>query len=362
MLEKFLMTRREVSFRYWQLLLVLAAFALLVVGFGAGVHRAITKPDRAGPFAKSALAVARIPVDAKTVLKALSGRSHPARSGQQRFSGQSGFQRFAPATGEEGLLLLSRFDGDRQRGIVEVLDLRDGSVLHTYSVDEAKIHATTKARIPWVDPQTDKDRSRFFLSHPVATPEGGLVFHGMYTPLVKIDACSRIEWIADDIFHHAIEPAEDGGFYTASVLYPATIRGQSDTFADDAIVKVSADGEVLWKRSVAQIAIASGLKHQALVPAGRKDDPFHLNDVQPVTDDGPHWQKGDLLLSLRHPSSVWLYRPSTDQLVWHQEGHWMMQHDVDVIDDHRISVFDNNTAQLRSGEKSSAQIMPSSST
>jgi hypothetical protein len=72
------------------------------------------------------------------------------------------------------------------------------------------------------------------------------------------------------------------------------------------------------------------------------DDPFHLNDVQPILSSGPYWQKGDLLLSLRNLSTILLYRPSTGKVLWHRTGPWAMQHDVSVIDDHRISVFNNN--------------------
>ena len=57
---------------------------------------------------------------------------------------------------------------------------------------------------------------------------------------------------------------------------------------------------------------------------------------------GPHWQKGDLFLSFRSPSLVALYRPSAGKFVWWQAGPWQSQHDVDILDDHRIAVFNNN--------------------
>jgi hypothetical protein len=36
-----------------------------------------------------------------------------------------------------------------------------------------------------------------------------------------------------------------------------------------------------------------------------------------------------------------LVRPSTRKILWYRIGPWMAQHDVDILDDHRISVFDN---------------------
>ena len=37
-----------------------------------------------------------------------------------------------------------------------------------------------------------------------------------------------------------------------------------------------------------------------------------------------------------------LYRPSTNKVLWFKKGPWSNQHDVDIIDNSKISVFDNN--------------------
>jgi hypothetical protein len=72
-----------------------------------------------------------------------------------------------------------------------------------------------------------------------------------------------------------------------------------------------------------------------------RDDAVHLNDIQPVLADGPYWKKGDVFLSLRNLSTLMLYRPSTDEIVWMKRGPWTSQHDIDILDDHRIGVYDN---------------------
>ena len=71
-------------------------------------------------------------------------------------------------------------------------------------------------------------------------------------------------------------------------------------------------------------------------------DPIHLNDIQPVDFDGEFWKKGDVFLSLRNQSMVLLYRPSTNQIIWKGVGPFFNQHDVDILDDHKIAVFNNN--------------------
>ena len=84
------------------------------------------------------------------------------------------------------------------------------------------------------------------------------------------------------------------------------------------------------------------------------DDPMHLNDIQPVLTNGPYWKKGDVFISLRSQSMLMLYRPSTNKVLWYQQGPWLQQHDVDIVDNHTIAVFSNNNTLV--GMKGTNQI------
>ena len=189
----------------------------------------------------------------------------------------------------------------------------------------------------------DKNLRRYLIPHPYATEDGGLVFQGE-SPLVKIDACSRVVWINDeDLFHHSIERDDSGMFWVPTDQEPVTIKGANpEKFHDDSIAMVTPDGKLLMNRSVSQILIDNGLEHLVFWGSGNDDDPIHLNDIEPVRKDGPYWRKGDLFLSLRSPSTVMLYRPATNKVIWRKDGPWSKQHDVDILDDHRISIFNNN--------------------
>ena len=79
-------------------------------------------------------------------------------------------------------------------------------------------------------------------------------------------------------------------------------------------------------------------------------DPIHLNDIQPVNFDGNYWKKGDIFLSLRSQSMVILYRPSTNKIIWKGTGPFFHQHDVNILDEHRISIFNNNSKNFADGE------------
>ena len=69
---------------------------------------------------------------------------------------------------------------------------------------------------------------------------------------------------------------------------------------------------------------------------------MHLNDIQPVLYDGNYMKKGDLLLSVRNISLIILYRPSNNKILKIIEGEFLNQHDVDIINDSTISIYNNN--------------------
>jgi hypothetical protein len=261
---------------------------------------------------------------------------------ETRHAGKAGF-RFSYPPGARpgaGYLLLSRYDGDDQRSYVELVDLNAQTVLHRWAPDIDAIWARSHLQSDYVNLARDKQLRRYLITHPYATEDGGLVFQGNASPLVKIDACSRVVWINDeDLFHHSIERDDSGMFWVATDQEPVTIKGVPKKFHDHSIAMVTPDGKLLMNRSVSQILIDNGLEHLVF---GSFPDPIHLNDIEPVRKDGPYWRKGDLFLSLRSRSTVMLYRPSTNKVIWRKDGPWSKQHDVDILDDHRISIFNNN--------------------
>lgn len=92
---------------------------------------------------------------------------------------------------------------------------------------------------------------------------------------------------------------------------------------------------------VAEMPMRHGMQHIVFRPFGETRDPLHLADIQLVLKEGPFWEAGDLFLSLRHPAMILLYRPSSDEIVRYEHRPLMAQHDVEILDDHRISIFDN---------------------
>ena len=337
-MQKFLFARIEV----WVLMAVILFGALGVVGFGGAVIEHTEGRHRFSFIGKAAVAVARVPLTVETVLRNENPMWTPR---QDRFEGQSGWT-WDMAPTADGYWLMSWFDVTRGRSVIDMVRLSDGSVAHQWLPDfgaslAKASHASNISQFPnWTN-------GKFKVYVPFLTDTAALVIKSTYTPLIAYDGCGADLWQQDSVmFHHSTEPDGAGGFWVPSVIEPTAITGVSPRFEDDGLTHLGPDGAIIETISLTELMLRHGMQHLVFQVGDYDDDPLHLNDIQPVLSDGPYWKKGDLFLSLRHRSLVMLYRPSTDEIVWTQQGPWMGQHDVDILDDHRIAIF-NNRGQSR---------------
>ncbi len=325
---------------------------IFAVGFGILVRQELVGSIKAGWVSKTALSLAEIPSNLRVLLK---GGGFVV---DDRFTTLDGFDG-NPNT-EESYLLLSRYDGDLEEGVVELVDLTNFEVLHTWNPDIDAFNDLVEQVEEFKYLRRDSNNKRTLLMSPKLTSDGGLLF-GWESPLKKINACSNLIFQnTHDSFHHSIETDSDGNIWTPSHLYPQTlslekvgryIRNEGG-YDDDAIVKLSSDGEILFEKSVSKILIDNGLEYLLFSVSDSyfDRDPIHLNDIQPIDINSDHWKKGDVFLSLRHQSMVLLYRPSTNKIIWKGTGPFFHQHDVDILDNHRISIFNNNSKNFVDGD------------
>ena len=158
----------------------------------------------------------------------------------------------------------------------------------------------------------------------------------------------------NNYYHHSIEIDHENNFWVPSVLNPSLIKDENykDYMGDDGVTKISSDGKLLFEKSVVQILIDNGYKHLLFSQLKYDEDVIHLYDIQPVLADGPYWKKGDIFLSLRSISTVFLYRPSTNKIIkMLRSPHFSYQHDVDIINNKTIYIFNNNLFNTRNGQK-----------
>ncbi len=186
-------------------------------------------------------------------------------------------------------------------------------------------------------------RNKDLILYPVPTPN-----------LMRLDSNSNVVWKIDSfLFHHSLNLGSDGNLWLCANhifkdgnVFPGggfvkNVSGELISYWENYIVKVDIEtGETLLVKGVAKILLENGYK--GIVYGKDLEDPIHLNDIQPVLEDGTYWKKDDLLLSLRNRSIVLLYRPSNNKIIRIIQGPFIGQHDVDILNDKQISIFNNN--------------------
>jgi len=313
---------------------------LAMVLFGALVHYQIQNQNNSklGYFGKVLLSIAEFPSHVRSALK-----DSPQIIHDNRFSHIDGFKSNNKVSDnvrkDTGYLLLSSYDYDEKQSSIKLIRIKDQKILHTWLPDiESLIEKNSISEVAKIA------KSHFRLQNPLVMPNGNLVFNGSEYSLYNMNLCGEIDNFSDGHFHHSNELDHEGNIWTPSVIYPHSYP-QLDKFRDDAIAKISPTGELLYRKSVAEILIENG--YQGLLAIGLYEDPIHLNDIQPALSDSKFWKKGDLFLSLRHLSTVFLYRPSENKILWLSTGPWMHQHDVNFVDHETISIFGNDIINSR---------------
>ena len=264
------------------------------------------------------------------------------RSIRNRFEFHRGFQGSPSSKSRSGYhLLLSRFDADKGAFVVELINLQSGNVLHKWHYSRKKT---------WADFNQDRISKLGTLENPILHPDGSLVF--VSDKLVKIDVCSRILWRAGAEQHHSVEVDADGNFWVPAFIFNKTLSLDVPFEKEDGFAEISPDGVLLQTESILKLLIDSDLRSWIPYNVMLLRDPIHLNDIQPVLADGPYWKKGDLFLSFAYINTVVLYRPSERKILWWTRDGLELQHDINILDDHRISIFDNNKWVTPPEEKS----------
>lgn len=331
----------------WAVLLLLLLAVVGALGFGFVAVDGERGAKRFGKLSETALFLAEVPDTVKAALKA-KDRMQVYDSGV--FDGKP--TGWAPVEGTmpalPGYLLQSRYDGTLRRPVVELLSLSDWQVRHEWVIEANALIGDFKTDS--YHAQFSNWESEFYRAiHPYLTASGELLVKDHTGPIISVNACGKRNWIMPGkLFHHSTEADAAGNLWIPSVIEPSTIPRTDKTFYEDEIAQVSPEGKLLFARSVPAMLMKHGFTHLLFTNARYSFDPTHLNDIEPVLADGPYWNKGDVFLSLRNISAIVLYRPSTDQIVWMKQGPWIAQHDVDILNDHMIAVYDNR-AEDRGG-------------
>ena len=261
----------------------------------------------------------------------------------------AGFQTRDGAFRDPGYLLLSRFSTPHRQVVVELVRADGFEVLFRWLAPVEEIIARTEGGIDHVN-----TRAGYRVQHPLLIEDGGLVFHSGEGSLVRMDRDNRIVWTVSGHFHHSVERLPEGNLIVP-INHDPTMLPELPDNQDDGYVILSMDGRILERVSIGRLLMDHG-RRGLMMGVGRVGvDRVHLNDVQPIYTDNGVARRGDLALSLRNLSTVLLYRPATDAIVWIKTGPWLYQHDINILPDGTYSVFGNDVFKREGEERAFSQ-------
>lgn len=248
----------------------------------------------------------------------------------------------------DDFLLISTFDPlDVNSQVIKLVEIRTNKEIHRWVFNEKTFDNLIDIY----------DRTRFY--HPILLKDKSLIFMNFGTDhektddwLIKVDSNSRVQWINKNYFHHSIEKEEENTIWTCTlpVRTKQISKNHSSTIFEDAIAKVDIrNGKILFQKSILSIIKENSL-NEILFSGTIEDDLVHLNDVQPALYKTKYWEKGDLLISLRHKSAILLYRPATNKILWYKIGPWLNQHDCDFYGESKITLFGNDVVRYIGGD------------
>ncbi len=313
----------------------------VLLSFGWLVQDSATGGKLSGALGRTALAVARIP---SPIVRLLDGEA-VAQPQRLAFTPDAELEHFAELSRQDdGTLLVASYSDEHEVSVATLYDLSSQTVLHTWVPPVSEIRAATRFR------GVRNEKRNYRTQHPLLLEDGDLVISSGEGPLVRIDACGGLVWAIDRHFHHSIERDADGNLLVPHVVRAETkavpVQGSEELLPavrDDGFAKVSPDGRILQEWSVTDILRRHG--HDTLLygVGPWEADRIHLNDVEPILETDDYVREGDVALSIRHLSTVMLYRPSTDQILWIKTGPWLNQHDVDYQGNGVFTIFGNDS-------------------
>lgn len=334
----------------WIVLLIIIFMLLFTIFYGMVLRQEFEGNFKFGKFGKATLSLSRLHVTVKSAFKIVKhGDSISFKTPDQRFDKNLRFTQYN-SIDNEYYFLLSRYDPEIKKNVIEIRKLSNFKKIHAYEPDIEKINNFSRNKqSTFKNLKRDKNVHRYYFWHPLIESDGSLVFHSG-SPLTKINKCDQVEWVNDKLrFRHSINKSFDDTYWVVVDLvdeyrFDNEIIGSENKFyKDDGVANVSKDGKLMTTLSISRILIDNGYKSLLFGKSNFMRDPIHLNDVQPALYDTDHWKKGDLFFSLRNQSAIIHYRPENNKIINFITGDFYHQHDIDILNDKEIILFNNNS-------------------
>jgi len=333
------------KFFTYPVFLVLFLSIIGSIAFGAIVKYHYNGGKKFQFLQKPVIIIASVPINIREMIKYRTLNLDKLRP-LLKHKDKKRFEQFIPNK-RNALLVLPRYDLSLSRSVVDIIDLNNFKIIHTYrhDIDEMNDQITNTEEFPRI--KTDNAAIRFEYNHPLLFEDGSLI--GAGTLAYKIDFCSNLQWINDEeVFHHSLMLDHEENIWIGGWMNPKSqyVKKYSiEIFLDDSIIKINTDGKILYNKSIIELLIENNIVSNNFAlnsVLSNQTDPIHLNDIEPALSDTEYWKQGDVFISIRHQSAIIHYRPSTNKVVNYITGPFAEQHDVDIISDKEISIFNNN--------------------
>ena len=350
--EKFLSLK--ISLRFF--ILIFLAFILFLIFFSGVVRHTTIGGSKFGKFGLFAESIAKFPRDVGIIIDRGLNRHLNNMSVipiNDEIVETSDLKIFNENKFSGGYLIFSAYSTDYKANIVYLYDLNKKKNIWKWIPNPAEILKneplleTAKGKyslnIGWNADDIQYSRKIFHPRHPLLMKDGGIIFHpGAGAPLVRLSACSEMEWVNYNFFHHSIEKIDED-----KIMATITTKINKDNnigkfIKDDGYAIVDTkNGNILKEESVTNILIANDYEYLVL---GRpfSTNIIHLNDSQPILINDDYVNQGDIAFSSRHLSTVFLYRPKDKKIIWLKSGPWLGQHDIDYLGEGVSSIYGNN--------------------
>jgi hypothetical protein len=329
--------------------LLFYSFFLVSLISAAVVNHLLKGGQKLNKYKGWILEYAQIPGKAKRFLSDVAGNDNRYIENEGI---KDGFTYYLDKTAiNNDFLLISTFDPSNINSqVIKLVEIRTNKEIHRWAFNEKIFNnvidfsSTTR----FLHPLLLKDKSLIFINWDAD-------FINTDDWLIKVDSNSRVQWINKDRFNHSIEKEDENTIWTCSRIESLLQDKQisqyvnSSTFGD-AITKVDVrSGKILFRKTILSIFQENNL-NEVLFSGTIEDDLIHLNDVQPALYKTKYWDKGDLLISIRHKSTILLYRPATNKILWYKTGPWLNQHDCDFYGQSKITLFGNDVVRYNGGD------------
>ena len=227
------------KFFTYQVFLVIFLFFILSILFGSLLRHHYLGGKKLQSLQNIAVFFAEIPGNIKQMVDSKS--LNPSKpSILIKHKEKKKFETFKQKK-RDALLILPRYDHSLSRSIIDIINLNNFEVIHTYKPDSHKLTEQVKNTEEFPRIKIDHSPIRIEYPHPLILDDGSLISY--FGPLFKIGFCSEFNWVNDEEeFHHSQMFDHEGNIWVGGHMNPKSKYVKKfylTDYEDDSIIKIN---------------------------------------------------------------------------------------------------------------------------